>query len=301
MTRVTLLMCLTILALTHAAPNPSKRGPEQQDQQETEPEQPEQPVANFVGGPEGPPMEQQFAPQGLEGPQMDQQFAPQGDQQPFAAPMDQQMAPPMDQQQMDCCQPAPTCFNPCPPAAAPISFSAPPPPPPPPPPPLPAAPCCPPGPACANPCAMPPPMPDMGMGMAGCCDPSVMPTCQNPCQPQPPHPPRAAYAPYPGEITMKLKQSWKSELADHASPAYQILAGNLATAVKTALRRDAYISNIYFREGYVPGNPSTQPITVAHFMVDGGSDDASLLQQQVTPDESLGDGLKVYRDSFNAY
>lgn len=55
------------------------------------------------------------------------------------------------------------------------------------------------------------------------------------------------------------------------------------------------------REGYVPGNPSTQPITVAHFMVDGGSDDASLLQQQVTPDESLGDGLKVYKDSFNAY
>lgn len=51
----------------------------------------------------------------------------------------------------------------------------------------------------------------------------------------------------------------------------------------------------------MPGNPSTQPITVAHFMVDGGSDDASLLQQQVTPDESLGDGLKVYKDSFNAY
>lgn len=34
---------------------------------------------------------------------------------------------------------------------------------------------------------------------------------------------------------MKLKQSWKSELADHASPAYQILAGNLATAVSKAL------------------------------------------------------------------
>ena len=33
---------------------------------------------------------------------------------------------------------------------------------------------------------------------------------------------------------MKLKQSWKSELADHASPAYQILAGNLATAVSKA-------------------------------------------------------------------
>ena len=34
-----------------------------------------------------------------------------------------------------------------------------------------------------------------------------------------------------GEITMKLKQPWKSELTDHTSPAYQILAGNLATAV----------------------------------------------------------------------
>lgn len=62
------------------------------------------------------------------------------------------------------------------------------------------------------------------------------------------------------------------------------------------------IFSIYLkREGYVPGNPSTQPITVAHFMVDGGSDDASVLQQAVTPDESLGDGLKVYKDSFNAY
>lgn len=62
-----------------------------------------------------------------------------------------------------------------------------------------------------------------------------------------------------------------------------------------------YFFYYHKREGYVPGNPSTQPITVAHFMVDGGSDDASLLQQQVTPDESLGDGLKVYKDSFNAY
>ena len=35
----------------------------------------------------------------------------------------------------------------------------------------------------------------------------------------------------PGEITMKLKQPWKSEFTDHASAAYQILAGNLATAV----------------------------------------------------------------------
>lgn len=34
-----------------------------------------------------------------------------------------------------------------------------------------------------------------------------------------------------GEITMKLKQPWKSEFTNHASPAYQILAGNLATAV----------------------------------------------------------------------
>lgn len=36
---------------------------------------------------------------------------------------------------------------------------------------------------------------------------------------------------FPGEITMKLKQPWKSEFTDHASAAYQILAGNLATAV----------------------------------------------------------------------
>lgn len=343
-TRVTLLLCLTILALTQAAPDPSRRLPDQQgpqdeqeqqrDQQDQQqgqetapaPDQLQQPVANYMAGPEGtdmnqqfmappmdqqmaspmnqqymaPPMDQQMAPPMA--PPMDQQMAPQVNQQFTAPSMDQQVAPPLDQQanpqldqqiappadkqappqtdqpsdqQMDCCSPGPNCFNPCAPPAAPLTFAPPPPPP-------------------------PPPMP--AIGMAGCCDPSIMPTCPNPCPPpQPPHPPRTAYAPYPGEITMKMKQPWKSQLADHSSPAYKILSGNLATAVKIALRRDAYISNIYFREGYVPGNPSTMPITVAHFMVDGGSDDASLLQQSVTPDESLGDGLKVYKDSFNAY
>ena len=43
------------------------------------------------------------------------------------------------------------------------------------------------------------------------------------------------------------------------------------------------------------------PKTVAHIMVNGGSDEASHLQMAVTPDGSLGDGLKVYKDSFNAY
>lgn len=57
----------------------------------------------------------------------------------------------------------------------------------------------------------------------------------------------------------------------------------------------------FTREGYVPGNPSTMPKVVAHVMVDGGSDAASLLQRAVTPDGTLGDGLKVYKDSFNAY
>ncbi|XP_027043180.1 protein diaphanous homolog 1-like [Pocillopora damicornis] len=289
MTRATLLLCFTLFVLTHAAPEPSKRGccapgPECDnpcpDQQDSAPDPQEQapPMAGYAPAADG----QQFMP----GPEEQQQFMPAPDQQ--APQMDQ----PMDQQQNDCCQPGPTCFNPCaPPPPPPPSFLAPPPPPPV------AGACCQPGPTCDNPCAIPPPMPDMGM--AGCCDPSVMPMCANPCPPQ--HPPRTAYAPYPGEITMKLKQPWKSEFTDHASAAYQILAGNLATAIKTALRREAFVNNIYFREGYVPGNPSTQPITVAHFMVDGGSDDASLLQQQVTPDESLGDGLKVYKDSFNAY
>lgn len=336
MTRVALLLCLTILvALTEAAPDPSKRLPDQQEKQDEQEQQRDQqgqesapatdqvqqPMANYVGADMNqqfmaPSMDQQMAPQTNQqymAPPMDQQMAPPMDQQFMAPPMSQQVAPPMDQQmappmsqqvapladqqsapqadqqsappaekqaapqmdqptdqQLDCCQPGPSCFNPCAPPPAPVMFAPPPP---------------------------PPPMP--AMGMAGCCDPSVMPTCPNPCQP--PHPPRAAYAPYPGEITMKLKQPWKSSLADHTSPAYKILSGNLATAVKIALRRDAYLSNIYFREGYVPGNPSTQPITVAHFMVDGGSDDASLLQQSITPNESLGDGLKVYKDSFNAY
>lgn len=36
-------------------------------------------------------------------------------------------------------------------------------------------------------------------------------------------------------------------------------------------------------------------------MVDGGSDAASSLEKRVTPDGTLGDGLKVFKDSFNAY
>ncbi|KAJ7392383.1 hypothetical protein OS493_012044 [Desmophyllum pertusum] len=306
MTRATLLLCLALFVLTNAAP--SKRagccapGPDCDnpcaDQQEPAPEAQDQapPMAGYMLAPEG---QQQFmaAPEGqqqfMPAPEGQQQFMPAPEGQQFMpAPEQQQNDQPTDQKQQDCCPPGPTCFNPCapPPAPAPSFFIPPPPPPPPP------AACCQPGPTCTNPCAFPPPI---DMGMAGCCDPSIMPMCQNPCPPPPA--PRTAYAPYPGEITMKLKQPWKSEYTDHASPAYQILSGNLATAVKTALRREAYLNNIYFREGYVPGNPSTQPITVAHFMVDGGSDAASVLQQTVTPDESLGDGLKVYKDSFNAY
>lgn len=36
-------------------------------------------------------------------------------------------------------------------------------------------------------------------------------------------------------------------------------------------------------------------------MVNGGSDAAGLLDEAVRPDDSLGDGLKVYKGSFNAY
>ena len=65
------------------------------------------------------------------------------------------------------------------------------------------------------------------------------------------------------------------------------------------------INNIFLipfsREGYVPGNPPSRPKTVAHMMVNGGSDAASVLERAVSPDGSLGDGLKVYKDSFNAY
>ena len=61
------------------------------------------------------------------------------------------------------------------------------------------------------------------------------------------------------------------------------------------------VTNIYFREGQVPGNPPSRPKVVVHMMVDGGSDAASSLEKRVTPDGTLGDGLKVFKDSFNAY
>ena len=59
--------------------------------------------------------------------------------------------------------------------------------------------------------------------------------------------------------------------------------------------------SIYYREGQVPGNPPSRPKVVAHMMVNGGSDSASVLEKAVSQDGSLGDGLKVFRDSFNAY
>lgn len=50
-----------------------------------------------------------------------------------------------------------------------------------------------------------------------------------------------------GEITMKLKQPWKSEFTDHASPAYQILAGNLATAVSLLWVQRLHKKDVCFR------------------------------------------------------
>ena len=58
--------------------------------------------------------------------------------------------------------------------------------------------------------------------------------------------------------------------------------------------------SLFFRRGFL-GIDNGQPITVVHLMVNGGSDAAGLLDEAVRPDDSLGDGLKVYKGSFNAY
>lgn len=113
--------------------------------------------------------------------------------------------------------------------------------------------------------------------------------------------PPVVYAPYPGEIVLKLLQNWDAQLLDMTSPEFQILEGNLRSAVQAVMGPMTQVTNIYFREGYVPGNPPSRPKTVAHMMVNGGSDAASVLERAVSPDGSLGDGLKVYKDSFNAY
>ncbi|XP_057305991.1 uncharacterized protein LOC130644413 [Hydractinia symbiolongicarpus] len=148
-----------------------------------------------------------------------------------------------------------------------------------------------------NPDPAPNPYPDP----QGCCMPS--PACSNPC-PQPfqkgPRQP-VVYAPLPGEIVFKLLQNWDTELLDSSSSMFQILEGNIRSAVQAVVGPTAQVTNVYFREGYVPGNPPSRPKTVAHMMVNGGSDAASILEHSVTPDGSLGDGLKVYKDSFNAY
>ncbi|XP_002162940.1 uncharacterized protein LOC100200141 [Hydra vulgaris] len=168
-----------------------------------------------------------------------------------------------------CCLPSPTCMNPCPPPLYPQQTS-----------------CCMPSPECSNPCygsMVIQPQPAMPLAFR-----------KSPKQP-------VVYAPLPGEIVFKLLQNWDPELLDNQSPSFQILEGNIRSAVQAVLGPSTQVTNIYFREGYVPGNPPSRPKTVAHMMVNGGSDAASMLEHAVTPDGSLGDGLKVYKDSFNAY
>jgi len=138
----------------------------------------------------------------------------------------------------------------------------------------------------------PPMMPPMMGGMGG-------PMMMQPFQKNVNHPP--VYAPLPGEIVFKLMQSWDEELTNNASPNYQILEGNIRSAVQAVLGPTAQVTNIYFREGQVPGNPPSRPKVVVHMMVNGSSDAASVLENSVSPDGTLGDGLKVFRDSFNAY
>lgn len=140
---------------------------------------------------------------------------------------------------------------------------------------------------------MPPPPPPMQFnGM-------MMTAPEPPYQKTPKHP--IVYAPLPGEIVFKLLQNWDEELTNHASPDFQILEGNIRSAVQSILGPQTQVTNIYFREGQVPGNPPSRPKVVVHMMVNGGSDSASLLESKVTPDGTLGDGLKVFKDSFNAY
>ncbi|XP_046850556.1 uncharacterized protein LOC124444029 [Xenia sp. Carnegie-2017] len=111
--------------------------------------------------------------------------------------------------------------------------------------------------------------------------------------------PMAVY-PNPGEITFKLHEKWDENLLNENTPMFKILEGNVKKAVADVVGGDKEISNIYFRRGFL-GIETNQPITVAHLMVNGGSDAAGLLDEAVRPDDSLGDGLKVFKGSFNAY
>lgn len=106
--------------------------------------------------------------------------------------------------------------------------------------------------------------------------------------------------PNPGEITFKLHAKWDENLLNENSASFKILEGNVKKAISSIVGEEAEISNVYFRRGYL-GMQTSQPVTVAHLMVNGGSDTAGIIDQAVRPDDTLGDGLKVYKDSFNAY
>lgn len=110
------------------------------------------------------------------------------------------------------------------------------------------------------------------------------------------------FSPLPGEIVFKLRQNWQpDEYLNPDSAGYKILEGNVRSAIQQVMGENTEVSDIYFREGNIPGNPTTRPKTVVHLKVNGGSDAASLLEMATQPDGTIGDGLKVYKDSFSAY
>ena len=106
--------------------------------------------------------------------------------------------------------------------------------------------------------------------------------------------------PNPGEITFKLHSKWDENLLNENAASFKILEGNVRKAILAVVGEDKEISNVYFRRGFL-GMETSQPITVVHLMVNGGSDAAGLLDEAVRPDDTMGDGLKVYKGSFNAY
>lgn len=211
--RISTILCLTLFALTHAAPSRKpEQGSKKDDQSAPALQQGQDPFSFY--GPEEPGdgmMNDCCAP----GPSCANPCQPQAPPQSFAInfaqppPPMQPPPPPPIYTGGNCCQPGPACANPCGAPAAPMPMAPPMPPPPmpmaPPMPPMPMPPMAPP---MMQPPMMPPPM--MGAPMMGgpCCDPNVVQQCANPCAPQQQQQQQQrpltdegeqqTYAPYPG-------------------------------------------------------------------------------------------------------
>lgn len=100
-----------------------------------------------------------------------------------------------------------------------------------------------------------------------------------------------------GSITLLLRQRFEKAYEDPDSSPYKMLAGNVVTDFKNALK--AKVTDISFSEGRVDGNPSQKGKTKVSFNFKGGNDQKIMKKLAKLVDEKQSiNGLSVYANSL---